>query len=290
MKGSQLKVAIKNLSVWRRGDERAPHKPLLILLALGQLQVKKMQHLAYAEIRESLKDLLIEFGPIRRSYHPEQPFVRLTNDGIWTLNTSIEKTNIRDKWLLNNNVVGGFNDEVYSLLVSDGALIREVAQIILNSHFPQTIHEDILTAVGLDFHVVINKRRDPKFRENVLRAYEYRCAVCGFDVRLGNNLVAVEAAHIKWHQAGGPDNENNGIALCAMHHKLFDRGVFTLTNSRQLLVAEGAYGTSGFQEWLMCYHGKKVASPIHPEYQPQDVYVNWHVKEVFRGPSRYHAG
>ncbi|MBM7616158.1 hypothetical protein JOC73_002734 [Alkaliphilus hydrothermalis] len=51
--------------------------------------------------------------------------------------------------MLNNSVVGGFNDEVYSLLISDGALVREVAQIILNSHFPQTIHEDILTAVGL---------------------------------------------------------------------------------------------------------------------------------------------
>jgi putative restriction endonuclease len=25
--------------------------------------------------------------------------------------------------------------------------------------------------------------------------------------------VALEAAHIKWHQAGGPDEESNGLAL-----------------------------------------------------------------------------
>ena len=27
----------EDLNVWRRGDERPPHKPLLILYALGQL-------------------------------------------------------------------------------------------------------------------------------------------------------------------------------------------------------------------------------------------------------------
>jgi len=38
------------------------------------------------------------------------------------------------------------------------------------------------------------------------------------------------------------------------HHKLFDRGLFTLSQERELLVAEKAHGTNGFQEWLMRYH------------------------------------
>lgn len=136
----------------------------------------------------------------------------------------------------------------------------------------------------------INKSRDPKFREKVLCAYEYKCAVCGFNVRLRNKLIAVEAAHIKWHQAGGPNSENNGIALCSMHHKLFDHGVFTLTNSGKLLVAEKAHGTNGFENWLLQYHGKIVRKPIRPEYKPKDLYVNWHIREVFKGPSRYYIG
>jgi putative restriction endonuclease len=72
--------------------------------------------------------------------------------------------------------------------------------------------------------------------------------VCGFDVRLGNILIAVEAAHIKWHQAGGPDEERNGLALCSLHHKLFDRGVFTISNSMSVIVSESANGTKGFQD------------------------------------------
>lgn len=296
----QLKERITNLSIWKKGDQRAPHKPLLILYALAQLQNKDVRFLRYEEVREPLTNLLKEFGPRRQSYHPEEPFVRLTRDGIWSLGSDIDSVHINSPWLIKHEISGGFNDEVYKLLQNNPALVREIGMLVLYSHFPDTIHEDILAAVGLDLDAGIvdfegfNPRktnsRDPKFREKILRAYEYRCAVCGFNVRLGNNLVAVEAAHIKWHQAGGPDREENGIALCAMHHKLFDLGVFTITDSRELLVAEDANGSEGFQEWLMRYHGQFVRSPIHPDYQPNQTFVNWHVREVFKGPGRYRVG
>ncbi|MGI6424594.1 MAG: phosphorothioated DNA-binding restriction endonuclease [Tepidanaerobacteraceae bacterium] len=290
MDSTELKERIKNLSIWKRGEERAPHKPLLILMALGQLQSKNKRFLPYKEVRKSLTELLIEFGPSRKTHHPEQPFVRLVTDGIWDLNTSVRKDEIKDRWLLDHQVVGGFNDEVFTLLNGNENLIREIAEIVLDNHFPDTIHEDILNSVGLDFDKKLNKLRDPHFRRRILIAYEYRCAVCGFNVRLGDNLIAVEAAHIKWHQAGGPDSVENGIALCAIHHKLFDRGVFTITPSRKILVAERAHGTSGFDEWLMRFHGKDLRNPIRPEYYPKDSYVNWHVREVFHGPARYCVG
>jgi putative restriction endonuclease len=289
MDSTDLKERINSLNIWKRGDQRAPHKPLLILYALGKLQASSSRFLAYEEVKDALKTLLKEFGPPRRSYHPEDPFVRLTNDGIWNLNSDADSVRINNQWLQRNGVTGGFNDEACSLLKNDPGLVREVAEMLLHEHFPETIHEDILTAVGLDFEPKGNRSRDPNFRERILRAYEYSCAVCGFNVRLGHNLIAVEAAHIKWHQAGGPDSEENGIALCAMHHKLFDRGVFTISKSKELLVAEEAHG-NGFEEWLMRYHGKQIRPPIHPDYQPKDSYVYWHVREVFRGPARYQVG
>jgi len=78
-------------------------------------------------------------------------------------------------------------------------LFQEIAEILLHKHFPDSFHEDILKAVGLDFNYTYNtdkKRRDPYFRDKIICAYEYSCAVCGFNVRLGNSLVAVEVAHI----------------------------------------------------------------------------------------------
>lgn len=286
MDPSQLKERLANLSIWKKNGQRAPHKPLLILLALARLQQNETV-LPYELVREKMKSLLIEFGPTRKSYHPEQPFVRLESDGIWSLSGSVNKQSFTDKQLLQDGIAGGFNEQVLALLQSNHSLIQELAFILLNEHFPETIHQDIIDELGLDIALRRKRSRDSRFRENILKAYEYSCAVCGFNVRLGNQLVAVDAAHIQWHQAGGPDKEANGLALCSLHHKLFDRGVFTITEERELLVAELAHGSNGFDEWLMRFHGKKLRAPVHPLYKPEESYIQWHIREVFKGPARY---
>lgn len=72
-----------------------------------------------------------------------------------------------------------------------------------------------------------------------------------------------------------------------MHHKLFDRGVFTIDQELKLLVSEDAYGNNGFDEWLMRFHGKEIATPIRPQYKPHDDFILWNVREVFKGAGRY---
>ncbi len=64
---------------------------------------------------------------------------------------------------------GGFTDDIFSLLKDDADLIREVAELLLNEHFPETIHEDILNAVGLHFDFVERKRLDPELRRKIFR-------------------------------------------------------------------------------------------------------------------------
>ncbi|WP_188889362.1 phosphorothioated DNA-binding restriction endonuclease [Paenibacillus radicis (ex Gao et al. 2016)] len=286
MSEKDLKRIVSNLSIWKRNDERAPHKPLLLLLALAKLQHGESV-LHYEDTRIKLKKLLIEFGPKRKTYHPEEPFVRLTTDKIWKLNKSVDKNNFSDRKLVAEQITGQFQSDVWDLLNANGRLVQEITEQLLHEHFPDTIHQDLIEEIGLQFSMTTKRRRDPEFRNRVLKAYEYGCAICGFNVRLGHNLVGVDAAHIQWHQAGGPDHEENGIALCVLHHKLFDRGVFTITNDREILVAEEAHGTHGFEEWLMKYHGTTVRAPIRPLYQPKITFLEWHIREVFRGPARY---
>jgi hypothetical protein len=92
-------------------------------------------------------------------------------------------------------------------------------------HFPaDSLHQEILDTVNLSTETVTRKKRDAKFREKLLDAYQRRCAVCDFDVRVADVLVGIDAAHIRWHQFNGPATEQNGVALCVMHHKLFDFG------------------------------------------------------------------
>ncbi len=293
MTSEELIEKIKNIRIWRRGDERAPHKPLVLLHTLGRISRGGPRLIPYEKVCEDLTCLLTEFLPYNRPSNPNYPFLRLSNDGIWEVRGK-GMLDTKDDWsntqLIANETAGGFTEESYNLLKRDEKLLYELARIILNQHFADTLHQEILDQVGLELKDGIARPRDPDFRDRILRAYEYRCAVCGFNVRLGNTLIAVEAAHIKWHCYGGPDLENNGIALCSMHHKLFDRGVFTLDNSFVLRVAEGAHGSTGFEEWLMRYHGRTIRRPQRVTYYPDKKFINWHIKEVFRGPSRYVVG
>jgi len=40
----------QSLTVWKSGDRRAPHKPLLVLLAIGYLQNNDKRLLRYKEV------------------------------------------------------------------------------------------------------------------------------------------------------------------------------------------------------------------------------------------------
>ena len=281
------------INVWKQGEQRAPHKPLLILYALGKWQ-HGAREVTFLEAEPVLTELLQRFGPRRKSDHPEQPFWRLQNDGVWVVQSpsplplKTGDTIPRVGALRAPEVLAGFTPDVQIALTANPQLVPQIATGILNEHFPESYHEDILDAVGLTLEsgISLKRKRDPKFRDRVLKAYEYRCAVCGFDVRLGSVSIALDAAHIRWHQAGGPDTEVNGLALCVLHHKVFDLGAFTVAGEL-VLVSDQANGTSGFAESLMAHHGKPLRPPQHPDWKPEPKHLEWHGNEVFKGDARH---
>jgi putative restriction endonuclease len=282
------------LNLWSRKGQRAPHKPLLVLYALGRWARGEAADVPFADVDRDLKPLLKEFGPPRQSYHPEYPFWRLQNDGVWRVQARGElsprqsNTDVPKSVLLAQDARGGFSGDVSAALRSDPALATRIAARLLESHFPESFHPDILGAVGLTLEPepATPRKRDPQFRKRVLTAYEYRCAVCGFDVRLGQTSVALDAAHIRWHQAGGPDEEANGLALCVLHHKLFDLGAFTLDEKGVLLVSHQAHGTAGLQESLLRHHGGAARPPQRGAWRPDPAHLAWHGREVFKGQAR----
>jgi putative restriction endonuclease len=116
--------------------------------------------------------------------------------------------------------------------------------------------------------------------------YEHRCAVCGYDGQLENTDLGIEAAHIKWHAAGGTDTEDNGLALCSFHHKALDRGAIGLDDDRRVLVSQHVRGSHGVGEWLLRFVGEPIRSPQAGEPPPAVGNMGWHRREVFRAPPR----
>ena len=293
---------LTGLNIWKRGGKRAPHKPLLLLLAMGRA-VREEERLApFSEIGDTLTGLLRHFGPPSKAHHPEFPFGRLVTDGLWEIPgaDSLRRTRSGDLHtteLRTRGITGGLPEPLYRLLAADHPGARAAAQRILDEHFPVSMHQHILEAVGLDGPAQEERKaskranRDPRFRELVLTAYERRCAVCGFDLRLNNDLLGLEAAHVRWHSHGGPDLVNNGLALCSFHHGAFDRGAIGLEEAvggagYRMLVSGDVNGTSAAVRWLLDYHGQPVRPPQKGAGEPCGDYVAWHTKEVFRSPAR----
>lgn len=293
MDREEILEKFEQLRVWQNAGERAPHKPLLALYAIGKLLRDGNRLVSYSDIDENLGSLLKEFGPRQANPGTQYPFWRLQNDGIWEVSDAdkIGQTASGDALksdLVDYDVSGGFHEDIAHELQNNRRLASDIIQSLLDAHFPSSFHEDILQAVGIEFpfQISIPQTRDPNFRAKILKAYEYKCAVCGFDVKLRNQPVALEASHIKWRQAEGPDAEVNGLALCSLHHKLFDRGAFTLSQELEVLVSDEAHGSVGFREWLKNFHGKKINFPQRQSYRPDGNYIGWHVKEVFKGEYR----
>lgn len=292
MTPADLEERFGSLSVWERRGERAPHKPLLLLYALGRVLRKSQRLLPFTEIERPVAALLTDFGPPRLSVHPEYPFWWLQSDGVWEVKADSPMaprsghSDPKKSELARANAAGGFTSDVDRLLRRNPALVRRLADILLNAHFPESFHEDLLSATGLDdLPAIPGSRRDPAFRERILVAYERRCAICAFDVRLRNAPLGLDAAHIKWHQAGGPDKEPNGLALCVLHHKLFDRGAFSLTTDARVLLSQDLHGSDGFAE-LLRWHGARLRPPQNPIWAPDPAFIAWHRKQVFHGPER----
>ncbi len=178
--------------------------------------------------------------------------------------------------------------ELWQELVNEPATIRRLALKLLTSFWPRSLHEAILQSVGLE----IDPRgsdmiREPRFRSGVLRAYEGRCAICGFDGRLEDRPFALDAAHIRWRAYGGPDAVNNGLALCSLHHVAFDSGAISIAADLGVLVSQDLRGTSRpVRQQLTRFSSESIRPPQSNRYLPLPRFLKWHQANVFRAPAK----
>ncbi|WP_211214588.1 HNH endonuclease [Actinomycetospora chiangmaiensis] len=212
-----------------------------MLWLLGRHRGGASGPVSYAELEEPVGRLIEEFGPPSRSgRYPGRaawPFSRLERelrDPRRADGTPVPTTGQPSRrLLLDRHAVGTFTSPIQALL-DDPRLVVEAARLLLDLHFTPVLSPLIASACGLDLdepvpryggeiEVVTTRRpRRAGFAEEVLRAYSYARAFCGYAGAVGRNPVGLEAAHVKWHSQGGEDELVNGLALCSLHHVLFD--------------------------------------------------------------------
>ena len=298
---------VNDITIWKKGSQRAPHKPLLLLLSLGRSFHGEPRLIPFTEAETRFGELWRRFGPPTRGL-VQYPFQYLLSDGIWEIPRASElpswgTNHLRVTDLRKHDVEGGFTREVSELLESDPELALRAARLLLAGHFPISLHYEMLEAVGLSYDlwvpglpavrepgkkqriVVYRRPRRLIFRKEVLQAYDERCAVCDFDLRINDELLGLEAAHIQWHSHNGPDNVFNGLALCLLHHRALDRGAVGLEakgTGYRVLVSTQVRGRPPSASLLSEFSGQLIRPPRSRRQGPRREHVDWHRAQVFR--------
>ncbi len=148
---------LTSLRQHQHNGHRSPHKPLLMLLALGHLAITGSSRVAWSVAEQALAGLIAEFGePSKtgRAQSAAYPFTRMRADGVWVLDADVPMDLVRP--LVEGNVTGSLPSPLEAALLANPAVVMKVARMLVTSNFPDTIAPDVLEAVGLDPHAVLS--------------------------------------------------------------------------------------------------------------------------------------
>lgn len=118
------------------------------------------------------------------------------------------------------------------------------------------------------------------FREAVLAGYEYHCSICDLEL-----VELLTASHIiPWSRnVERRADPRNGLALCAIHDRAFDRGLITLDESLRVLLSRKVKTRTTNRLHLVALleiEAKMISLP--KRFLPDPVALAFHRSEIFR--------
>lgn len=151
----ELLERIANLRVFERDLEKAPHKPLLLLWALGRFAAGAPRDYRLEEIEKAIAPLLAELSPRTRGRGAEFPFWALQSDGLWVVRPSGlpprkgHSSRPARSTLLHPSVSGSLAPDVLALLDGQAGLVEELISRILFLHLPLDSHSRVRAFLAL---------------------------------------------------------------------------------------------------------------------------------------------
>jgi len=264
-------------------------KPLLLLLLVSRIENNRVEEnrFQFDDIEKKLDLLIREHGgrPTHSGSKPEQPFYHLRSSPFWIVKTQ-RQYEPRQTALISDlrrpDSFGAFQPKVFRLLRSSGEARARVVDSILNEWWPETLHGDIREDLGLDrLDSRRRAQRDRQFTIDVLENFRYSCAFCGFHAVLNRVATGIDAAHVHWHSLNGPDDVENGIALCKLHHWAFDKGILGIDDDARICIASAfsAQQDGGLPLESLVNRGLAV----QPHKPIAKRFIDWHRNNVYLG-------
>lgn len=155
MNNEEILDKFRTIRTFREKGKVSLHKPILLLYMLSQYYHKKDRMLSFYSIDKAFKELFCELSIDGRYENSHYPFGKLENDGIWEVENSndLKRTSVghlSKKQLLDENIHGGFIEEIYNILVQDDTLLKEIFKLILFTYIDNKLHKNIFIILNIN--------------------------------------------------------------------------------------------------------------------------------------------
>ncbi len=128
--------------------------------------------------------------------------------------------------------------------------------------------------------VVARPFRDAVFSSVVKTAYGNTCAMTGLKIINGGGRSEVQAAHIRPVSASGTDSVRNGVALCGTVHWMFDRGLLSLDDDYNILLAKDKVPDTVLR---LINPDRRMLLPPQRDLRPNPQWLRYHRETIFKG-------
>lgn len=299
---------IKNL----RRYPGAPYKPFLLLAVIELIEQGYIR-----ENKIPLSNSLIDTFKVYTELTPDwnsgihYPFFHLKTDGFWHLHPKVlnnrQSNSTPTIRQLLDAAAYSFLDDQFFLFLTDFRHRETIRQTIIETYFPnlrQNIETHIAETQQIGEHRQLliqqveehpfsyqitetpiaqeNPTRSAAFRREIMRMYNYTCAVCQLRIFTAQGESVTEAAHIIPFKVSQNNDVRNGISLCKLHHWAFDKGLISVDEMYKVIISKLISGEGPVESMLSIFKNSSVLLPKHRQLYPSQDALGWHRETIMR--------
>ena len=299
---------------------RAPYKPFL-LLAIMDLIAQGIIQTNFIEFNADLMDIFdLYWNNIvgrEKNSNPVLPFFHLHQEGFWHLvpvpgkeQVLADIPQIRSIGPLRQLVLGAtLDDTLFEMLLNEETR-NDLRRALIETYFapevrPKLVELGQISAESFQYSLKLRERSKERFRLNlkgpreeqeryhtisrsmafrrvVVKAYDFTCAMCQIRVFTPEGHTAVVAAHIvPWNECHN-DDPRNGMALCGLHHWVFDQGLISVTPDHRIQVSPAVPTDEEGSKPLLLLAEHELHLPAEHTFWPAKRALKWHRENSFR--------
>lgn len=177
------------------------------------------------------------------------------------------------------------DNEMWEEFTGDWEQVALKSELILeakthNKEIDVLFNEEMANPLSTETTQTIKARIGQQFfRSTILSNYNYCCCIC--EMPIGSLLIA---SHIvPWHlDRVNRLNPCNGLSLCVLHDKAFDRGLITLDEQYQVVLSSELKDLDKLYTVTNSFHYFQSKSIYMPEkFTPKQIFLEFHRNNIF---------